>query len=214
MKKITICFAFILLLSAFSVQAQCDAAFLAFATPQPVDNSGNTINFIAMFNNEYTTLSGLNINDTYTLSNPNTTLFLTLRDVNDNSVIASGNTPLTFTATVTQLEVHLFISSSCPTTDPNGLFYPIAATNETALGINDYVIDKFMIFPNPSNGIIKIKTAVNISNIDIITVSGMLKNNVEITKNEINISNFESGMYFLKIITHDGKEIIKTILKN
>jgi hypothetical protein len=215
MKRTTIYFTFILLFCLKSIHAQCEAAFLATAPPLPVDNSGNTTNFIVMFNNEYTTLSGLNIGETYTISNPNTTLFLTLRNANDNSVIISGNTPLMFTTSVTKLKVHLFISSSCPTSDPAGLFYPLAATNETALGVKEETFnDHLKVFPNPSSEKIRIASNLKITGIEVYTIGGKLKQRLKVlaNKKEIDISSFENGVYFIKI-NSDSKYSVKKIIK-
>ena len=75
--------------------AQCEAS-LFYASPFPVDNSGNTTAFVVLFNNEYTILSELIVDDAYTLTTSDPMVYLTLRNIDDNSVITNGTPPLTF----------------------------------------------------------------------------------------------------------------------
>lgn len=67
------------------------------------------------------------------------------------------------------------------------------------------------IYPNPVSDMLYVKTVNSISNVEIFTLLG---SQVLKTKNpEINVSNFQSGTYILKVETDLGQIIKKLIIK-
>jgi hypothetical protein len=85
--------------------------------------------------------------------------------------------------------------------------------NYTILGVEENEVAIFKIYPNPTDGIIFIntenQTILNVSVLDILGKS-VLKINEGFK--EINISQLENGMYFLKIATLNG-DLVQKILK-
>jgi hypothetical protein len=83
------------------------------------------------------------------------------------------------------------------------------------LNVNDFTRNLISISPNPSNGIITIKTE-NTLNLTICDITGKVvfsKNNV--TNNEsINLSNLQTGVYLAKMVTETGVEETKKIILN
>ena len=72
----------------------------------------------------------------------------------------------------------------------------------------------FSIYPNPANDIITIATEENIEEICIYTISGvMIYNDTHFTNNTIDISDFNSGVYFVKIKTQNNV-IDRRFIKN
>jgi len=87
------------------------------------------------------------------------------------------------------------------------------------VGIDSYTTSDFNIYPNPSNSKINIYTTGenNISTIRVYNNLGQLitvKNNPT-TKTTINVSEYENGVYFVKIATNSNQIITKkfTVLK-
>ncbi len=70
---------------------------------------------------------------------------------------------------------------------------------------------KATIFPNPTNGVINIKTNEQIEKITILDISGKII--LETTNTEIDLSKQKTGTYFVKIETENGIFTEKTILK-
>ncbi|QVY67210.1 LamG-like jellyroll fold domain-containing protein [Polaribacter sp. Q13] len=69
----------------------------------------------------------------------------------------------------------------------------------------------FIIYPNPTNGIINIKSDTHIKTIEIYDLQGKkVKTYVD---KKVNISNLNSGIYFLKITTETNLIEIKKIIK-
>ncbi len=73
----------------------------------------------------------------------------------------------------------------------------------------------FEVFPNPANENITIKTDVSGAEIIILNSIGQLvyKNNPDASETTIDISQFQSGLYFIQLIK-EGKTQTKKIIKN
>ncbi|PQJ79087.1 hypothetical protein BTO18_07845, partial [Polaribacter porphyrae] len=123
----------LLIVFSINVTAQCDATILSSQSTVAVDNSGADTPVTLLFNNEYDVLSTFNISDSYTIRAGTGSGFLTVRNVTDNSVIASGNISVNFTATTTQVEVHYFASNAC---DGTFAVSNITVQNNTAASTN------------------------------------------------------------------------------
>ncbi|WP_296321566.1 trypsin-like peptidase domain-containing protein [Winogradskyella sp.] len=77
------------------------------------------------------------------------------------------------------------------------------------LGVNDNTLSNFKIYPNPSNGIVTIDSRVNISNVDIIDMTGKLINSIEISDErsvQLDISNYRTGLYFIRLKQSDTNQ--------
>ncbi|MFK7949364.1 MAG: serine hydrolase [Saprospiraceae bacterium] len=69
------------------------------------------------------------------------------------------------------------------------------------------------IYPNPTAGILNIKTAELIENIEVYSTFGQLLLNRKVVDNQLDISNLESGIYYLKITLENGKVITERLIK-
>ncbi|MDG1397445.1 MAG: family 16 glycosylhydrolase [Polaribacter sp.] len=84
--------------------------------------------------------------------------------------------------------------------------------NNTA-SIDDVFSSKFTIYPNPSSGIINIKTDQKINKIEIYSTLGkrvFVKNN---SNSSVNLENLKAGIYFLKIFSEMKIATKKIIIK-
>lgn len=92
--------------------------------------------------------------------------------------------------------------------------------NCTTLGVNYFENeDFFRVYPNPTNGIINIRinNYVGKANLQIVDINGRIvyqanDNNFNVEKS-IDLSNFQSGMYILKVSADDFNFTEKIILK-
>jgi len=87
----------------------------------------------------------------------------------------------------------------------------INCTDSPSSTKNDYSSSKISIFPNPSNGIINIKTDLKIEEVEVFDLNGSLLQKEK-------TASFESksripGIYFLKIKTSNGVALKRIILK-
>lgn len=92
--------------------------------------------------------------------------------------------------------------------------------NGTAIKYYSSNESSYKVYPNPSNGIFKIKP-IFISNekisVNVYNLKGMLvyeKQNLEMFENEftIDLSHLENGIYFTELISNINKSIIKTVI--
>ncbi|HET8886846.1 MAG TPA: T9SS type A sorting domain-containing protein, partial [Salinimicrobium sp.] len=70
------------------------------------------------------------------------------------------------------------------------------------------------IYPNPSNRMVNISAGngIEIQRIEIYSITGQ-KLLQQQSENDIDISNFPEGMYFMKIYSVEGNEIVKKLIK-
>ncbi|MFO0478056.1 MAG: T9SS type A sorting domain-containing protein, partial [Bacteroidota bacterium] len=74
----------------------------------------------------------------------------------------------------------------------------------TSVSTMEYIESKLFIYPNPAKNQITISTAASLKNasVSIFDMTGRLvheKNNLEGKSNVIDISNYDSGIYFFEI---------------
>jgi hypothetical protein len=82
--------------------------------------------------------------------------------------------------------------------------------NESTSNLNNQS-DEFILFPNPTYGKINIQTNEKIENIKVFDIKG--KFIINFSENTVDLSNQESGIYFLQIQTDKGLYNRKIILK-
>ena len=73
--------------------------------------------------------------------------------------------------------------------------------------------NRFEIYPNPANEVLFVNTTENINEINIYNIVGVrVYNETNFTTNNIDLSNFNSGVYFIRINTEKG-EVVKRFVK-
>jgi len=82
------------------------------------------------------------------------------------------------------------------------------------IGINERTTPKneFLIFPNPSKGILKLQLNANIFEVAIKDIQGKTVFQTK-NENELNLSHLSKGVYFIEVRTTAGSAIQKLILK-
>jgi len=89
----------------------------------------------------------------------------------------------------------------------------------TTTGILEKKLDNiFIMYPNPASNNIIIETSLNNDENEIISIYNMqgqllVRRHIQQQKTEINISGFESGMYFVQLKTEKGVETKKFVKK-
>ncbi|WP_299224674.1 T9SS type A sorting domain-containing protein [uncultured Psychroserpens sp.] len=90
---------------------------------------------------------------------------------------------------------------------------------EDALSVSEFEITNFEIYPNPANDVITVKLNEGTQNIDvslgIYDIQGklILSRSLSEIQTDLNISNFQSGMYFVKLNTGHKEWIKKLIIE-
>lgn len=80
------------------------------------------------------------------------------------------------------------------------------------LSVQDIKKDNFEVYPNPTNGIIKIKGDAKIKSVEITNTAGQFLGNLPEAQ-QIDLTPFTKGVYYIKINLEKGKPIIKKIIK-
>ena len=88
---------------------------------------------------------------------------------------------------------------------------------EDTTGINDNLMADFKVYPNPVQDRLYIETLTQIQSIEVYDIYGRVQNlrNSETQKlrNSIDVSDLNSGIYFVKVKTEEGN-IVKRIIKD
>lgn len=90
----------------------------------------------------------------------------------------------------------------------------VAKATSNLLGVNENIVNKFSIYPNPTNDIVTISknNSLEISAVSITDINGRVVK--EIVSNEIstiNVADLNAGVYFLKVTTAEGVGTTKLI---
>ncbi len=85
--------------------------------------------------------------------------------------------------------------------------------NGTALSINDYALasETISVYPNPTEGIIQIKTRKKIAYVVVYNTLGKVVHTSSSV--QISLPNIQNGLYILKITTEDNRTYTKKLLK-
>jgi len=82
------------------------------------------------------------------------------------------------------------------------------------LGVEESLLSEVAIYPNPTNGLIKVSTKNNqlINNIQVFDLLGKTVKDVKVNNNSVDISSLSSGVYLLRLDS-ENVSIIKRIVK-
>jgi hypothetical protein len=72
-------------------------------------------------------------------------------------------------------------------------------------------LENVYLYPNPTSGVIKIDGLISSDNLKMYDMQGKLIEINQSNTNEINLSNIETGVYFLSIIRNDKQYYFKII---
>jgi len=99
-------------------------------------------------------------------------------------------------------------------TDMFRLFLDDVTVNSTA-GVEENAIVT-SVYPNPTNGILNVKTTADASTISIITMDGKVvaQSAINGLTGSINVSELVNGVYFYEVTTVQGSVIRNTFVKN
>ena len=82
---------------------------------------------------------------------------------------------------------------------------------KSTLSTNNFNKEDVTIYPNPSNGIVNIKSSLENLDYQLFNIQGKLVQKNTIQNNRLNFSNFSKGIYFLKL-SSDNNSIVKKII--
>lgn len=117
--------------------------------------------------------------------------------------------------------IHLTETSPCIDTGTDiGIAYVGTASDMgcyeygSTVGINDYQIDLIIIYPNPTNNLVRFDDIINLKQIILIDVTGKRVENytIDYLNNTIDLFSLNEGIYFLKFQI-DSINRIKKIVK-
>ncbi|MFT7072021.1 MAG: subtilisin-like proprotein convertase family protein [Patiriisocius sp.] len=97
----------------------------------------------------------------------------------------------------------LYIVSLCDNMVTSGLI-PIISFTTDVLGLDDAAVEGFTYFPNPSSDVLNLSATNNIDTVSIYNLLGqvVLSQKVNATSSQLNISEFSTGSYIMKVTSN------------
>jgi hypothetical protein len=113
-----------------------------------------------------------------------------------------------------------FNLSSANQSNSNGFISPLTTSSSSVVAIGNTVglsentiVNYISIFPNPSKGIVTIKSNEEIQKIDVVNISGqiLLTQSCKDKTHQLKLESFAKGIYFVKIYCANGRVTVKKI---
>lgn len=94
--------------------------------------------------------------------------------------------------------------------------YINVVANCSTLGTNVESKPKMQIYPNPTRGILNLKSVENVLSIEIFDLSGrkVMETKPNLKEAQINVEKLSAGMYMMKTRTTEGEQVYKIIKKD
>ncbi|MDH6251435.1 hypothetical protein M2347_001162 [Chryseobacterium sp. H1D6B] len=83
----------------------------------------------------------------------------------------------------------------------------------TSLSTSEIKLNNVGVYPNPTNGILYIKTDSAVESVNVINMIGQ-KINVQFSNNQINMQDLPNGIYIVELKLKNGQPFSKKIIKN
>ncbi|MEY8758041.1 T9SS type A sorting domain-containing protein [Chryseobacterium tongliaoense] len=83
----------------------------------------------------------------------------------------------------------------------------------TGLGTSNLQLNPVGIYPNPTNGILNIKTDSVIENVNIVNVVGQ-QVKIQLSGNQVNMPGLPNGIYIIELKLKNGQTVVKKVVKN
>lgn len=98
---------------------------------------------------------------------------------------------------------------------PRGQGSSVRCMKETTAGLGTSDLKKISlgIYPNPTNGILNIKTDSTVEKVNVTNMVGQ-RMNVQFSENQINMQSLQKGIYIVELQLKDGQKISKKVIKN
>jgi len=81
------------------------------------------------------------------------------------------------------------------------------------LGVSDKKLEKLEVYPNPTKGEVFIKGIKDLQSIELFTITGQRVNSIKTSIDKVDMSNLQTGVYFMKITSVNGVGIKKVVKK-
>lgn len=96
----------------------------------------------------------------------------------------------------------------------NPYYMAFEKSNSTAaLADSKTLYDDIRVYPNPSNGIYQLKSERELSSIQVYSHLGNLLSSAPFVAEQIDLSAYPNGIYFIKFITSDSSQEIVRVIK-
>jgi len=115
-----------------------------------------------------------------------------------------------FTGSIDDVKIYDFKLDSASVAQ---LFNEANPNIAVGLQTNNSNLNNLTIYPNPSTGIFNISTMENVQAIEVYGMNGQQIEGISIRENEINLTDYPNGIYFVRVITENGL-ITKKLIKN
>jgi hypothetical protein len=135
---------------------------------------------------------------------------------NGSPVLTASTSAVAYSATYNTGAQANYLSARYRTSWAGRLITDVAAkqfTVDACTGINELTSNNFVVYPNPSNGIVSIKNLANNSTLELYNVLGELlfKEKVSGDFTTLDFSKFASANYYLKVTIANGQSNVQKL---
>jgi hypothetical protein len=198
-----------------SVTSCNQATFGLYPDNTFVPNCNNTDQLIDDFNgaSQYANVA-IQTNKQYTFSSSIATDFITIANAANTIVLASGTTPLVWSSGTNSGTVRFFAHKNAACGTDNNFRSKLVKCS-TALELTNPEIEDLELYPNPVFSVLNISHTQNIDQVEITNLIGQKMHQFIInnTHAAIDLSNYSSGIYLVKVSVGSSQQIYKVVKK-
>jgi hypothetical protein len=112
----------------------------------------------------------------------------------------------------------VYIAIRCVSADQFGFMVDDFSVTTNALGVNESLANKFSTYPNPVDNVINVSNNYNVvlTDVNITDINGRIVKTLNVnnlSEVQMNVSDLNSGVYFMNINTDSGK-VVKKFIKS
>ena len=91
----------------------------------------------------------------------------------------------------------------------------LTVTLEGILGSSDNFKNDLQLFPNPTDGVVRITGTQDIQSVEVFNVLGakVLQQNINSNRAQLDISQLRSGIYMFRVESADGNSVVKKVIR-
>jgi len=122
----------------------------------------------------------------------------------EESVMVSGSPQVTLENLIPDTEYVVFVEAVCSDDNHSEKEGPLSFSTTEDMSVEDNVFRNLKVYPNPTTGILNIKSETNLESYQLYDLQGGIVRQGRLINTQIDLSGVNNGLYFLRVQDQAG----------